>query len=99
MDAITRKAFEDLAASLRTPKDFVEVSEVMRRCRSELMGEQTARFRPGERVRWWHKGAWHTGTVRKRNPKTLRVVEDGTEALWLISPAALISEAGTERGS
>jgi hypothetical protein len=89
MDARTRKGLESLAASLTTRRDFHEAEDVLRRRWAQLVREEVARFHLGQHVLWWHRGAMHTGTVRRRNTRTLAVTEDGTNVVWRISPSAL----------
>jgi hypothetical protein len=89
MDEALCRRLKVLIGHLGTMEDLAGAAELLRLRLGQLTKEGARRSRWGERVRWFHKGAWHTGTVVLPDRKSVAVREDGTAALWRLSPRAL----------
>lgn len=89
MDSEYQKKLEEIIWSLKTREEIDEVEEMLNHRWNQLTKQAAAAFRPGEDVKWTHKGRAHTGHVIKCNVKTIDVHENNSDKAWRITATEL----------
>ena len=90
MDEETRVEFRDLIGGLRTIEDLRVVDSLLRRQWSRVSEDQLDAFNVGDKVSWpSRRGGIRTGTILKKNRKTVSVDEDITNVPWRVAASLL----------
>lgn len=86
---ITKTEVEEYLWGIKTEAEIRELWDLLKRRKRQLDEKECRKFSVGTKVKWYHKGKNHVGTIKKVNRKTINVKEADLPMEWRIAPVHL----------